>query len=606
MAAPSYTTDLTTIAIGSITVDAGAWDESSDAGWDDAGAMVDDGNLYYNGSKCVSAQFTKTGVGTIMYEHISTFTVPTNGAILIHHLWAAPPALSTLTNGGVRILVGNGFGVFYGWKASGSDAPPAPRGGWANYAIDPAIGSPDYTVGTPATPYDTVGMAVSATAQARGNPNACNAVRYGRCKSIFEHGDISNGYATFAGYAAIDNAPTNRWNLIDPVKGGYEIQGLVTFGTATNAVDFRDANVNISLADTVNVTSSFTKFEVNNASSNIEWTAISVSALGTNCKGSFEVIDDVVVKKTSCTFTDMNTFIYKSNSELATTTYRRCGLVTQGSATFTDCIFDKASGVVALLSDVLGDVTGCHFISDGTGHAADLGTISSTQSLTWNNTESGYAGSNGSTGNETILVNVASGQTLTINVSTGASTPTYYNTGTGTVTVVAGTVTTQVTVKDSVSKNAVQGVAVTIKAATTGPLPFEASVTITRVGDIATVDHTGHGLSTGQKVEINGAVQNEYNRIKTITKIDADSYSYTVSGSPTTPATGTITSTAILIDGLTNVSGQISDSRTLSSNQDITGKVQKGSTSPVYKPQDIATTIDSSNGVNLSFLLIPD
>jgi hypothetical protein len=58
--------------------------------------------------------------------------------------------------------------------------------------------------------------------------------------------------------------------------------------------------------------------------------------------------------------------------------------------------------------------------------------------MTWDNTESGYAATNGSTGNETILVSVDSGQTLTINVAATGSTPTYKNDGSGTVSVVAG------------------------------------------------------------------------------------------------------------------------------------------------------------------------
>ena len=64
MAVPSYTTDLTTIATGDLNVDAGTWDESTDAGWDTAGSMVDDQNLYYNNSECVSAQYTKDGSGS--------------------------------------------------------------------------------------------------------------------------------------------------------------------------------------------------------------------------------------------------------------------------------------------------------------------------------------------------------------------------------------------------------------------------------------------------------------------------------------------------------------------------------------------------------------
>ena len=47
MAAPVYTNDLTTIAVGDLNYDAGTWSESGDAGWDTAGAMVDDENLQY-------------------------------------------------------------------------------------------------------------------------------------------------------------------------------------------------------------------------------------------------------------------------------------------------------------------------------------------------------------------------------------------------------------------------------------------------------------------------------------------------------------------------------------------------------------------------------
>ena len=438
MASPIYTTDLVTLAIGSITVDAGTWDESSDAGWDGAGAMVDDSNLFYNGSACVSAQYTKSELGTIMYEHTASITVPTDGAILIHHLWAAPPALATLALGGVRIIVGNDFGIFYAWDISGSDFLPAPKGGWTNYAINPGIGSPDDTVGAPGTPYNVFGMAVDATAQARGNPNAVNAVRYGRCESRFTDGDGTNGYATFEGYGLIDSAIANKWSLLDPVEGGYKFQGLMSLGLAATSVDFRDANINISIANTIKVTSLFNAIEIHNASSNVEWTAINISALGTNSRGTFEMIDNATVAKTNCVFTDMSTFIYQSGATLTSSTYRRCDQVTQGSATFDACIFDSSTAAVSLVVNSLTDVTNCSFSSDGSNHAVNLGTITTDTSMNWNNYLSGYASANGSTGNEAILVSVDSGQTLTINVGDGYTTPYINNTGTGTVTVVTG------------------------------------------------------------------------------------------------------------------------------------------------------------------------
>ena len=449
MAAPSYTTDLTTLAIGSITVDAGTWDESAHADWDTGGAMVDDGNLYYNGSKCVSAQLTKDsngsgalGPATIMYNHTSSVTIPTDGAALIHHLWAAPPALNPIATGGIIILIGNSLSVFFGWKISGSDVAPAPRGGWANYAINPAIASPDYTIGAPATPYSMVGIGVAATAQARGNPNACNAVRYGRCESRFTAGDLSNGYATFAGYGAVDSIITNKWNLIDPVEGGFKFQGLMSLGLAATSVDFRDSNKSITIANTIKVTANFNKIEVHNASSNIAWTAISISALGTISKGKFEAVDNATIAFTNCTFTDMDTFIFQSNSTITGTTFRRCGLITKGGASITDSFIESSASSASVITDNLTNLTGNNFTSDGSNHAVELTSIGS-GSMTWDNNTSGYAtGSTGSpvtptsTGNEDIYVNVASG-TLTINVSSGATTPSIRSAG-ATVNVVAG------------------------------------------------------------------------------------------------------------------------------------------------------------------------
>lgn len=65
---------------------------------------------------------------------------------------------------------------------------------------------------------------------------------------------------------------------------------------------------------------------------------------------------------------------------------------------------------------------------------------------------------------------------------------------------------------------------------------------ITRSGSTATATTTSnHNLATGVSVTIAGASQTEYNITATITVISNTQFTYTVSGSPTTPATGTIT-----------------------------------------------------------------
>jgi hypothetical protein len=72
---------------------------------------------------------------------------------------------------------------------------------------------------------------------------------------------------------------------------------------------------------------------------------------------------------------------------------------------------------------------------------------------------------------------------------------------------------------------------------------------ITLSGSTATVSHPSHDYDDGATIAFDDADQSEYNISAVISKIDDDSYSYTVSGTPDTPATGTITAT--LIDTLT-------------------------------------------------------
>jgi hypothetical protein len=64
---------------------------------------------------------------------------------------------------------------------------------------------------------------------------------------------------------------------------------------------------------------------------------------------------------------------------------------------------------------------------------------------------------------------------------------------------------------------------------------------ITRSGSTATVTQVNHGYETGYLVYITGANESEYNvEGESITVVDDDTYTFTVSGTPASPATGTI------------------------------------------------------------------
>lgn len=142
-----------------------------------------------------------------------------------------------------------------------------------------------------------------------------------------------------------------------------------------------------------------------------------------------------------------------------------------------------------------------------------------------------------------------------------------------------------------------------------GPLPVNDTVTITRAGSpvTATVSHTGHGFAVNQKVLIKGATEWQYNGVKTILTVpDANSYTYALGTDPGGNATGTITATAVILDGLTNGSGVISATRELGGDQLVTGWARKSTSAPYYQQASLNGTISSTSGLTLTATMISD
>lgn len=534
MAAPVYATNLTDITTAQATTNFTAVGGG--------GAITAETDFYIQDGTCVSkataATWDSNGTprGGVLYNAGSGLTIPTDGAVLMWIYWWGPGVLDTKANGGVELNYGNATTAYYGQYVSGSD--DWEFGGWRCYPVDPNLTPRDRTQGTPNGTWQYFGWQAYVLATqsiGKGNPYGIDALRYGRCDLVITDGDLGNGYATFLGAANWDNTGTRRLGLLTPQNGAYYQQGLFQMGTSGTAVDFRDANRVIFVQNTEKVSSAFNKFEVNNASSRVDWTSVSISALGTVARGNFEAVDNATINIDQCTFTDMGTFAFQSNSTLTSTTFRRCGQITAGGASFTDCLITNSYAAASVSASTLNIFDNCTFNSDGSNHAVNLGTVSSTTSMNWNCFANNYAGSNGSTGNETILVNVASGQTLTINVGAGYTTPSVYNTGAGTVSVVSGQVTT------------------TIKVTTTAGAAIE----------------------------------------------NARVYLIAGSGGPLTQGT-------VIFNDLTDVNGEVTDIRSLASNQPVEGWVRKGTSAPYYKTSQITATINNASGLSLTVLMIPD
>lgn len=426
MAAASYTTDLVLISECEVTTNF-----TEPTGATAGGTAAQENEFFVQNSFSISKTFNATGLGGLHFNNGAGVTIPTDGAVFTWIYWTAPNSLATKANGGQRITVGSGVGAYRNYYVAGSDTNV--YGGWVNYTVNPTI-TASLTTGTPTTTYQYFGyIANNNLAVSRGNPYGIDVIRYGRGSIIVVDGDLANGYATFPAVAAVNDSNVtgafNRWGIFSEVQASYKMQGRLQFGTAGTPVDFRDSNRTITIQNTEYVTAAFNMFEVVNASSRVDWTGISVQSLSTVSRGNFKITDNATVNIVGCTFNDMGTFDFLSNSTITDTIFRRCSTITHGSATFSSNSILSNIATSAIISSNPSVIQNCTFTSAGTNHGLEI-TVPGTYTLS-GNIFNGY----GSTGTTNAAVYNNSGGLVTLNISGGGSVVTYRN-GTGATTVV--------------------------------------------------------------------------------------------------------------------------------------------------------------------------
>jgi hypothetical protein len=517
-------------------------------------------------------------------------------------------SVAARASGGIQLLIGSGSGDYKQWYVGGSDTEVF--GLWNPYPVNPTVAQ-DATTGTPGATLQYFGGQASLPTggPTKGSPWAIDAMRYGRCRIDATAGEAAN-YATLAGCEATANSSTNRWGLLQEIKGTYLFQGFLQMGTVSTAVDWRDSDRVINILDTLKVTSAFNRFEVVNASSNVEWTNYQIRSLGTTSRGTLVVTAGTFTAK-RCQFTGMNTFTFLSTSECSNSIFTGCNAITApgtdmtGSFVLTPTVAADASALVwNVATDPDGYLDDMTF-SKGTNahHAIEFGTSSPTSITLRGMTTSGFNASNAQN-DSTFYVARTSG-TVTINIVGGTGNFSYKSAG-ATVNIVIDPVTTLINVRDE-NDSDLQNARVLVEAADgTGDLPYEESVTITRSGSTATVAHTAHGLVTNDKVVVRGADQQEYNGVFQITVTGVNAYTYAVTGTPATPATGTITSTGAVLEGLTDVNGEIQATRSFTVDQPVLGRVRKSTGSPLYKAVRFTDTVDNVNGLTKVVQMVRD
>jgi len=432
MAAPAYTTDLTTIVDFDGTPSSPTVAEPS-TGWTAGRSPVVDTDFPIQSTNHCSLVMNATGKAGALCTNASSFSWSTGDYLFGWIVWLAPGAIAEQNAGGLAMLCGSSTSAYKVFYVGGKSFGAYPYGGWQNFAVDPEL-TEDEVFGSP-TDYYIVGAGANVlSAVSKGSPLGFDVFRYGRGELRVAYGSLGDGYATFAGMAAANDNTNNRWGLFQAIAGGYKFKGLMVLGYG-GLTNFTDQNKNIVIDNTEWVQSDFNAIEIRNGDSIINWTGISISSLGTISKGTFEVVDDAEVNFDSCTFADMDTFIFQPGSTVLSSIFRRCGQVTAGGATFTESKFENSPAAASLLASSTNLITKCAFISDGSNHAIEIDTPG--EYTFSGHTFTGYATENGSTGNEVIYNN--SGGEVILNASGNTGTISYRN-GPDASTVVNATV----------------------------------------------------------------------------------------------------------------------------------------------------------------------
>jgi hypothetical protein len=564
----------------------------------------------YQGTGSIGAQIKTADAG---FQYTSASTNMSGRTAIIKMVSGRPGALQ---GNGMSCRIGSTNANYYAYYLLSATTYP-PVGGWQIMAVDPNVSQwRNATVGTP-----NLGAVTYWSFRANYTANTQGLNTFADAVDTIANGTGLTGLNGTTGPAgAFSNFQTsdegteaNRWGVVTAKDGILFITGTLTIGASGTATKFASVGETIVFPNH-RVTTAFAglKLDIQNAT-----TEIYISGGLFNGRGALTGSDDtrprieVVGTAGVCdfaghTFSGYEQVIFTSVVEATTCSFTNGRLITPNGANLSGSAITGATGTTALLWNVNADTDGkldnTSFSSGGAGHAIELGSNTPTSITLRNVGFSSYAGTDGSTGNEALYNN--SGKTITVFI-VGGTTPSVRN-GSGASTIlVANPVTVTLTVTTTTG-TAIQNANTLVAAAAGGVFPANASVTIANSGTTATVTHTAHGLASNDKVLIKGASHPANRGVFTITVTGANTYTYTMASAPGSNPTGTITSTFVVLSGLTNASGVISMSRVFPGNQPVNGWARKSSASPFYKQGPVSGTVSSSSGASFSALLIAD
>ncbi len=621
MAAPTYATDLTLITAADTVT---GWTNVNHAGSGAAG-LNDETDYFIEQPQCVSKNgFTAATKGPLF--NAGTTTITSGDAVFIWIKQNNRNLLDTVANGGIRVIMGSSTSAYDHFYVDGEDAEGSDLAGWRNYAVDPTA-TPSLTTGSPgANTYFGAFWKILGSGSLKGAPNGIDVIRHGRELTCVD-GDLGNGYATFDGAAVFDSAggSDRAWGILTPALGTYLFHGAFVMGTTGTSVDFRDSNRNITVLEDPFVGSTFNEFEIRNASSNVEWTNIQISHLGTTSPSTL-TFDVGTFTGASCRFDGCGTTTFASTGSCTSTTWANSGQVVlaeadiSGSSILTStvaadegAIYDNRTTSGATSITELDNCT----ISQGTNahHAIRFGT-NVAHDITLTGIEFTDFSSSDDVNGSTLRFDATSGSINCnlVDCTVDGNPATTSNVGVDdaagiTVTLVVDPKTTKITVQEQ-DGTAIQDARVFVETADNGGgsgFPYQAATSsLTQSAGTATLTASvAHGLATNDYVVVRGANIEGYNKVAQITVTSTTVFTYSVDSGLGSPAGGTPVFSYVPISGTTNVSGVIQSSKTWPASQSLGGWARKSTSSPYFK-QSTVSIADASGGSDIVVILLSD
>lgn len=416
-----------------------------------SGNPAADADTYVQGSACIANKMGATfGAADVGGHFNSTLTFDITGKHLFHWRFIISAGnMETKAGKGVTIGLTNTSTVsttawsstnYKQWYLDGKDTLPISPG-WQCYVLDPTKAA-DASAGTlTLTTVKNVGYVcrqVSGVTTTLSN-QFVDAIRMGT--GLTATASSAGDTISFASLYDQDKLTANAWGVITANAGIYYGAAKMTIGSIvqTNTCLFKDTNAvlvwrNFLVADTL--------YEFNLLGAALFKTTFQLG----NKDGSDSTSDGCVVrgqgtavwnitceansgfKAYASSLSRCRAATLSATSELRDTAVSASGTFDVNGATIANCTFSAHTATQLKVDSTaeMSVVTDSAFSSAGTGHAIEL-TVAGTYSFAGLKF-AGYAASNGSTGNEAVYVNVASGS-VTVNVSGGGTTPTIRTAG---------------------------------------------------------------------------------------------------------------------------------------------------------------------------------